>query len=63
MVKLMITDAHNRLKKYERVYRGKPNELKTSSTDSTMVVGLFAELDSWIANVSSPIEVTSSVRG
>ncbi|KER18952.1 hypothetical protein T265_12084 [Opisthorchis viverrini] len=28
-----------------------------------LVVGLFAELCSWIANVSSPIEVTSSVQG
>ena len=28
-----------------------------------VIVGLFAELGSWIANVSSPIEMTSSVRG
>ncbi|KER27703.1 hypothetical protein T265_05330 [Opisthorchis viverrini] len=39
------------------------NYVKSGEPEDWLVVGLFAELGNLGANVSSPIEVTSSVRG
>ncbi|KER33091.1 hypothetical protein T265_12686, partial [Opisthorchis viverrini] len=54
---LIICSYHAPLQVYMGAIR-----IDSSNWNSSLVVGLFAELGSWIANVSSPIEVTSSAH-
>ncbi|GAA57081.1 hypothetical protein CLF_112111, partial [Clonorchis sinensis] len=47
-------------KRFSSKFIGNCSEYRVFREKSSLIVGLFAELGSWIANVLSPIEVTST---